>query len=401
MQTPAQRLAAYRTNQTEEQREERLRKNRERMAASRLEESDGQRQQRLDTQRNRQATIRENTTEIQRQERRNLERARQVTQRANATESQRQQRRVTERESQSTRRANATEIQRQQRREAERASQAIRRTNATESQRQQRRETERASQVVRRANATESQRQQRREIERESQVVRRSNATESQHQQRREIERESQIVRRANATEEEQQQRRDRERARHRASFNSAQWHRGAFKYDKNYNYKEDKIVLIGEMNKECKYCSAKRFEGEPKGICCAEGKVSIQCPKSPPEPLNTLLAASTPEANDFRKNIRAYNSAFQMTSPVSRVSIISMLRLCYKWPWIAFCTFPILHAGRISVYPSTWAMNHCSPNSLKELRVFFLIWEFCRYQFVDVCCMDLIFQPQQDVNMW
>ena len=68
-------------------------------------------------------------------------------------------------------------------------------------------------------------------------------------------------------------------------------------------------------MNVICKFCKAKRFKNESKGICCKQGKVQIETLKEPPYPLNDLLFNRSPDSKLFFNNIRNYNSAFQMTS--------------------------------------------------------------------------------------
>ena len=51
-------------------------------------------------------------------------------------------------------------------------------------------------------------------------------------------------------------------------------------------------------------------------GICCLNGKVSLPESENPPEPLHNLMSGlNGDESKHFLKNIRKYNSAFQMTS--------------------------------------------------------------------------------------
>ena len=68
--TEAQRKAASRARETEQQRQERLQKMRERKRAREAKEGESQRQQRRDIERERQATHRANATEEERQLRR-------------------------------------------------------------------------------------------------------------------------------------------------------------------------------------------------------------------------------------------------------------------------------------------------------------------------------------------
>ncbi|XP_028967653.1 uncharacterized protein LOC114828293 [Galendromus occidentalis] len=68
-------------------------------------------------------------------------------------------------------------------------------------------------------------------------------------------------------------------------------------------------------MDQVCNFCRALKFAKETPGMCCAGGKVKLSelCP--PPEPLATLISGSTNQSRHFLKNIRKYNSCFQMTS--------------------------------------------------------------------------------------
>ncbi|KAH9189493.1 hypothetical protein AeNC1_008532 [Aphanomyces euteiches] len=71
----------------------------------------------------------------------------------------------------------------------------------------------------------------------------------------------------------------------------------------------------IGKMDQACTYCGALLFMDEPDGLCCSNGKVRL--PPMPPVPptLDLLLFQNTNISKLFKKYIRLYNSAFQMTS--------------------------------------------------------------------------------------
>ncbi|KAH0710189.1 hypothetical protein KY284_011616 [Solanum tuberosum] len=64
----------------------------------------------------------------------------------------------------------------------------------------------------------------------------------------------------------------------------------------------------------ECNYCAAKRLEHEPPTFCCASGYIKLATTEAPTE-LYEMFVASTPDAVEFRKNIRAYDSIFAFTS--------------------------------------------------------------------------------------
>lgn len=47
-----------------------------------------------------------------------------------------------------------------------------------------------------------------------------------------------------------------------------------AFSYSPQMVYSEHPSVCIGKMDVICEYCNARRFKGEPGGMCCSNGKV-------------------------------------------------------------------------------------------------------------------------------
>jgi len=53
--------------------------------------------------------------------------------------------------------------------------------------------------------------------------------------------------------------------------------------------------------------------------MCCSNGKIKLVEIFPPPEPLNSLLTGDHPKHREFKRNIRRYNKAFQMTSFKSR----------------------------------------------------------------------------------
>lgn len=64
-------------------------------------------------------------------------------------------------------------------------------------------------------------------------------------------------------------------------------------------------------MDVECSHCHALRYQSEPKGICCASGKVQLQLPPDLPEELHNKIRYDA----EFLKNIRKYNQVFAFTS--------------------------------------------------------------------------------------
>ncbi|GFR12144.1 ATP-dependent DNA helicase [Trichonephila clavata] len=96
-----------------------------------------------------------------------------------------------------------------------------------------------------------------------------------------------------------------------------------AYSYNPSINYKSDASCILGSMSITCQFCSAMKFKGEAPGLCCSGGKVHLPVLRDPPEPLHTLLSSDSVCAKLFRKNIRRYNSCFQMTSFGSSKQII------------------------------------------------------------------------------
>ena len=88
-----------------------------------------------------------------------------------------------------------------------------------------------------------------------------------------------------------------------------------AFHYDHRIDYEHDQDVIIGKMEYTCKHCKAMKWKGEAAGMCCSKGKVRLPLIAEPPEPLKSLLSATSPDSKHFLKHIRAYNNCYQMTS--------------------------------------------------------------------------------------
>ena len=88
-----------------------------------------------------------------------------------------------------------------------------------------------------------------------------------------------------------------------------------AFAYDSTYAYNENRLLLIDPMIMQCPKCTAFKYEKEPKGMCCQDGKVRVPDLLPPPQVLQELLDGTSPHSTAFLRDIRAYNNAFQMTS--------------------------------------------------------------------------------------
>ncbi|UYV74635.1 hypothetical protein LAZ67_12000343 [Cordylochernes scorpioides] len=62
-------------------------------------------------------------------------------------------------------------------------------------------------------------------------------------------------------------------------------------------------------------FVRALRWKDESSGMCCSNGKVRLPLIDLPPEPLRSLLSGENSDSVHFLRNIRKYNSCFQMTS--------------------------------------------------------------------------------------
>jgi hypothetical protein len=68
-----------------------------------------------------------------------------------------------------------------------------------------------------------------------------------------------------------------------------------------------------------CGHCDAKRFEHEPRGFCCRDGKVELNELNVPHE-LMRLWSSNDADARHFRNNIRFFNGHFSFTSLYCRL---------------------------------------------------------------------------------
>ena len=63
-----------------------------------------------------------------------------------------------------------------------------------------------------------------------------------------------------------------------------------------------------------CSHCDAMKFEYEPPGFCCDNGKIKLASTDIPQD-LFDLFTSQSEESNFFLKQIRAYNCIFSFTS--------------------------------------------------------------------------------------
>lgn len=187
-----------------------------------------------------------------------------------------------------------TDAQREERLEGMRLRNIQCRTVETDEQREARQETNRARTVRSRASETGERREARQTTDRERTAESRASETGERRETRQAI---------------------DRERTAQSRRIVHAELKLGAFNYNADYDYSLHPSVAIGKMDKVCLHCGAMKFKSETPGMCCASGKVKLPPLRPPPEPLLSLLSGDSSESKHFLKNIRKYNSAFQMTS--------------------------------------------------------------------------------------
>lgn len=90
---------------------------------------------------------------------------------------------------------------------------------------------------------------------------------------------------------------------------------RCAFFYQSNIDYLSFTDIQIGNMDKICPKCNAKKWKSEAPGLCCDGGKVMLPRLQEPADSLKSLILGSHPLSKHFLDNVRKYNTVFQMTS--------------------------------------------------------------------------------------
>lgn len=86
--------------------------------------------------------------------------------------------------------------------------------------------------------------------------------------------------------------------------------------YDKVYSNVPSNTHML-KLVENCEHCNAKKFEFEPPGFCCRNGKIHLTTPDTPPE-LMRLWSSSDSDAKHFRANIRFFNGHFSILPPGS-----------------------------------------------------------------------------------
>ncbi|KAG7159266.1 putative Helitron helicase-like domain-containing protein 3 [Homarus americanus] len=166
---------------------------------------------------------------------------------------------------------------------------------------------------LRRQSESCDAREERLSRQRQRQTESRQNETLGEHQERQEQDRFRHIVARRNESEEERQQRliADRNRYQNLRQHEIQNAKHSALLYDKNDPCNK---AAIGEMTKLCQ-CGAKKFTGESLGMCCGNGKVTLDQFPPLPQLFEELFTGESQFSKHFLSRLREYNSLFAMTS--------------------------------------------------------------------------------------
>ncbi|UYV75380.1 hypothetical protein LAZ67_13000048 [Cordylochernes scorpioides] len=299
--------------------EHRLRINRERASTSRAAYSLEQRENRLQQERDRASTSRAAESLEQRENRLQQDRDRASTSKAAYSLEQRENRLQQERDRASTSRAAESLEQRENRLQQERDRASTSRAAESLEQRENRLQQERDRASTSRAAESLEQRENRLQQERDRASTSRAAESVGQRENRLRQNRNRVSTSRAAETPQEHTARILNVRERTLASRNSRDRLSNllleGFNYDSCKNYEQHPSITIGQMSIVCNYCKAKKFKDEPPGFCCKNGKVYLSPPQLPPDELFSLMSCNSSESNHFLRNIRKYNSCFQMSS--------------------------------------------------------------------------------------
>lgn len=177
------------------------------------------------------------------------------------------------------------------------------------------RERERERQRAKRALETPEERAARNLRDRQRRAARRAAEGPYTRQDRRSQRAQTRSVERAQESDQARSNRIVAQVARNSRPARSRDLKLAAFNYNPATDYASHPSISIGSLDSICPFCNARTFKGETPGMCCAKGKIYLPLPQPPPEPILSLFSSDYPESREFIKNIRRYNSSFQMTS--------------------------------------------------------------------------------------
>ncbi|XP_050675973.1 uncharacterized protein LOC126972914 [Leptidea sinapis] len=220
-------------------------------------------------------------SEEQTQTRQMLDSQRHATQRASETYTQTQARRTLDAERHASQRASETFTQTQARQALDAERHASQRASETFTQTETRQALDAECHASQRASETYTQTQARQTLDAERHASQRAAETVEQTQTRRvlDAERHAQLI--AAETDEDSQRRRllNAERqAERRRTFSMSTWEAfngAAFEYDPLIDYVNHRLVIIGRMDKKCRYCEVLKWKEETSGMCCSGGKMT------------------------------------------------------------------------------------------------------------------------------
>ncbi|GBO99793.1 hypothetical protein EVAR_74207_1 [Eumeta japonica] len=254
-----------RNEESSSETENRLSIHRQYVAQSRARESSTERSQRLAEQNMRTAQIRARESSLQRSQRLAEQNVRTSRVRARESSLERSERLADQNLRTSQARARESSLERSQRLAQQnlRTSQVRARESSLERSQRLTEQNLRTSHVHARESST--QRLQRLEEQNIRNIQSRTRESSSERFQRLQDQRERQQTSRA--------------RSRNQVLAHS---NRSAFRYDPQIDYAQQSSVQIGDMNKICPKCSAKKWVDETNGMCCASGKVlRVTCMKT------------------------------------------------------------------------------------------------------------------------
>lgn len=329
---------------------------------TRSQESAEERADRLNSMRVRASTSRASESSPEREMRLASDRARRATSRASQSSSQRELRRTIDREQHAISREAETALQRKLRLTADREQHTLSRESETFTEREIRLTADRERHVLSRESEIVTERELRLTADRERHILSRDSESFTQYEDRltygrvhhniRSLEdeqrlesgrdyynslRQERLITLSNErlkienirsleTDEQREARLTTDRFRHGLndldihvvdqSTNSVAWsdkHKSGFAYKLTIDYRSSSE--IGDMNVVCSFCNASKWRKKSAGFCCSGGKINLPSFEDPPEPLKSLLLGEHLQSKQFLDNIRTYNSAFQMTS--------------------------------------------------------------------------------------
>ena len=326
--TPQQRdshenLRRIREEETPDQRDRRLERDRNRAQHRREEETPYRRQHRLERDRDRARRRREEETPHQHDHRLRRTRAR----RSEETPEHRDHRLEQSRMQDEARRLLMSSDEASTARSAAASRQQQSRANETPQRQQTRRTADATRHWDSRVNETPQQQQTRRSADATRHQESRVNESPQQQQTRRTADATHHQESRANETPQEQQTRRtaDANRQQQRRNSNGPLFEAALqCNIDRTNHMEGVELYTLGPMDVVCQFCGAIGFKSEKRNGQVSFGKLCCNGNKTHPgnllkNPLHNnlveLFTATTPQARFFRTHIRKFNSQFAMAS--------------------------------------------------------------------------------------